>query len=108
MKFVLYLSGKRGASLSFHQTQDSVSGSVTIPKGQEDAFIKMLEAFGYIEDLDPKWTILELDSGVDDLFSDLEDNGISDPFYEVAKACRELINDPTSCGVFHIIRSNRA
>jgi hypothetical protein len=109
MKIVMYLSGKRGKTLSFHNTQDTIAASFTIPKEHENDFEQsLLERDSIDEGLEivpwaekPGDIVPHVsDAEMDDLCSDLfgEDS-------EIYKEIREyVILCECSCGVIHILK----
>lgn len=105
MKFVLYLSGASGQAASWHREHDTIAGSVLVPRALESALLERMVGCGVLEEeLSPHWKFLQLDENIDDMLSDIVDNGPEDVLHETAVKMRQLIQSECSCGVFHLVR----
>lgn len=110
MRVVMYLSGKGGRSQQFYNEQDSVADSVTVPKGQEDAWVQLMVNMGFLDAVPTDWTtrVPQLDAGgLDDMLSDWADNikyGEVDPMDSMVAPLQRLLNNECSCGVIHLVK----
>ena len=110
MRVVMYLSGKAGRSQQFYDEQDSVADSVTVPAGQEDAWVQLMYTMGLLDAVPTDWTTVvpQLDPGaLDDLLSDWADNieyGEVDPMDSMVAPLQRLLNNECSCGVIHLVK----
>lgn len=100
MQLVIYLSG----NVNIVPSQDSVAASVKIPKSLEKELINALVDVGELDAYPEKgWRILCLGEGIDDLFSDIEDDE-EHPLQPIAKDVRALIRCEASCGFIHLVK----
>lgn len=113
MKVVLYLSGK-ASTKRFHNENDSVAGTVTIPKNLQEEFVKTAIEFGALESnaLDTvkdndRLTTIELGAFAD-AFADWEDElqfgGAPHPLLPLHNRLKRLWESECSCGVYHFIK----
>jgi hypothetical protein len=89
----------------WHREHDSVAGSVTIPKALEAEIERSLNEYcGMDECIDPEklpWVVTE---ALDDLFSDIQENGPEDPRFVIAEAVRELCRNECETGAVHFVK----
>lgn len=102
MKLAIHLSGKTGTA-QFHREQDSIACSVTIPKPLEEKFMEMMDMVGGLEGKDEGKLPWISTGALDDLFSDISDNGPSDPLYPLADKVFALCRSECDCGFTHVI-----
>lgn len=110
MKVILCLSGQTGKSARWHRERDSIAGSVHIPEDVAEKFLDALATYGVLDDethlniSDPELMPSVDHRAVNDMCSNIVDNGQADPLFGVAKLIRILCRSEIDCGTLHLTR----